>query len=36
MGGEEDDIHIRMEKLRIRGEPYWWLYIVKCKVCNDY
>ena len=36
MGGEEDDIHIRMEKLKVRGEPYWWLYMVKCKVCNDY
>ena len=25
-----------MEELKKRGGPYWWLYLSKCKICNEY
>ena len=25
-----------MEKLKKRGEPYWWLSLSRCKICNEF
>ncbi|MBI3761530.1 MAG: hypothetical protein HY260_06665 [Chloroflexi bacterium] len=24
------------DRIRERGEPYWWLYAARCKVCNTH
>lgn len=31
-----DYIFSLMEKIKKREEPYWWLYLLKCKICNEY
>ena len=36
MGAENDDIHTTTERIKDRGEPYWWLHLSKCKICNTY
>jgi len=36
MGNDDDDIYATMERVKRRGEPYWWLYLSKCKICNEY
>ncbi len=36
MGSEDDDIYFNYEKIKDRGNPYWWLFISKCKYCNEY
>ena len=36
MGEEGDNILKSVHKVIDRGEPFWWLYLSKCKECNQY
>jgi hypothetical protein len=36
MGSDEDEYLNTFEEIKKRGNPFWWLYLSNCTVCNTY
>jgi len=35
-GEGDDDMWGTIVTVKRKGEPYWWLYLSQCKICNEY